>query len=281
VSARFAEFDRIERGSAEQGERARSATVTEAFDALFGEAAYRDDALASASDAELAQLFDAANLATFYSFDARFAALQSRAMATLEQRGIATQMQYDDLYGSLVQVRRYDDARALYARHPDGLAPLPAMEAAVVDGTSRWRVSSPDQLVQIPAPFADGPTIVVVGHPLCHFTQDAFDAIGKDPALSTMFEHHAMLLVPIDRRFGLDDMLAWNTARPAFPMAYAVSRDEWPMFDAWATPTFYFFRDGRLVSKVTGWPKEGHRDEVLRAAHAIGLTTADDKGRRN
>jgi hypothetical protein len=65
------------------------------------------------------------------SFDAQYAQLQQRAWNVLEQRGIATPMQHADLYGSLIQVRRCDEARALFARHPDELSPMRAMEATV------------------------------------------------------------------------------------------------------------------------------------------------------
>ena len=40
---------------------------------------------------------------------------------------------------------------------------------------------------------------------------------------------------------------------------------DWPQFDSWATPVFYFMREGRVVATVTGWPKEGRARELHQA----------------
>jgi hypothetical protein len=43
------------------------------------------------------------------------------------------------------------------------------------------------------------------------------------------------------------------------------------MFNNWATPTFYFFKDGNLVREVSGWPPEGNEEALKAALREVGL----------
>lgn len=43
------------------------------------------------------------------------------------------------------------------------------------------------------------------------------------------------------------------------------------MLDRWETPTFYFFRQGKVVAKVVGWPGRGRKPEVRSALKLVGL----------
>lgn len=54
-------------------------------------------------------------------------------------------------------------------------------------------------------------------------------------------------------------------------MVIAFDRAEWPDFDSWSTPMFYFLCDGKLISVVEGWPSEGNKEALLKAAEQIGL----------
>lgn len=58
---------------------------------------------------------------------------------------------------------------------------------------------------------------------------------------------------------------------PRLPIAFSARREDWPFVDDWSSPTFYFLRQGKLVAKVTGWPKEGRRAEFSAALHQLGL----------
>jgi hypothetical protein len=54
-------------------------------------------------------------------------------------------------------------------------------------------------------------------------------------------------------------------------MEFAYKREEWPMIERWETPVFYFFRDGRVVGKVIGWPVAGRKNEIRRSLRRAGL----------
>ena len=112
--------------------------------------------------------------------------------------------------------------------------------------------------------------MVVISHPLCHFSRNAMAAIEADPALSKAMAR-SLWLAPVDRKLNLEVIRQWNGEHPEHPMVIAFDRAEWPDFDSWSTPMFYFLRDGKLVSVVEGWPSEGNKEALLKAAEQIGL----------
>ena len=86
-----------------------------------------------------------------------------------------------------------------------------------------------------------------------------------------MFVKYAMDVVPPGRAFESELVGEWNAAHPGFLLSFLHAREDWPMFRSFATPTFYFFRDGQLVATVEGWPKEGRRDALIAAAQTAGI----------
>lgn len=113
--------------------------------------------------------------------------------------------------------------------------------------------------------------IVVVGHPSCHFTQNAIRDIQADPVLGDVFRAHAIWLAPQESAFDWDQFEQWNRSHPGQELAIAFRRDEWSVIDTWNLPTFYFFKDGALRAKFFGWPEQGRRAELRSALQRIGL----------
>jgi hypothetical protein len=116
-------------------------------------------------------------------------------------------------------------------------------------------------LARLPVEPKNANFVVVVAHPLCHFSQNAISAIAADPELSAGLKQ-AIWLAPPDGNLRLDVFRNWNRIHPLQRMAIAYTKTEWPSIDSWETPTFYFFRKGELVGKVAGWPVSGHSQEL-------------------
>ena len=56
---------------------------------------------------------------------------------------------------------------------------------------------------------------------------------------------------------------AWRKRYPVAPLSEAFRATEWAGIDTWETPTFYFYKNGKLRSKLTGWPNEGRKAQFL------------------
>lgn len=250
---------------------AKAMAFASEFQRAAAEAGYWPFSAAELTDAELISLFSATELTAFYTADPQHAAVLMAVFAELEKRGIATHTQTKNAYETLVQSQLFSQALLLRANHP-WLEELPRLQLTAAKGPSYWHDLGPGGLRLDGLDISSGSKIVVVAHPDCHFSQNAFLAIERDDALESVFQSHAMLLAPPPRVFELAKIRQWNTTHPSLPMSLAFSKAQWPITMSWETPTFYFYRNGKLMAKVQGWPADGRKQELLAAARAIGLT---------
>jgi len=57
-------------------------------------------------------------------------------------------------------------------------------------------------------------------------------------------------------------------------MAMIYRQSEWPFIRSSATPSFYFFRDGQLVSSFSGWAGADQKIALLAGLRAAGVVDA-------
>jgi len=273
MQARFDGFDKVLRDAIQLPEDTRVPAITGRFDAIFDEY-FVGPSLASVSDADLELLFRATDYAAYFPSGAKYTDLLLRVHEELLRRSQATSRHHAAVYGALIEMRRFSQARTLYRTYPAGLEPLPSLVAIPMDAPSVWRVNaSGNRLTRQALDFGQADIVALV-HPLCHFSRNALTAILSDPVLRAMFARHATLIVAPERGFRIDLVGEWNEQHPELPMAFMYARSDWPMFRAWGTPTFYFFRNGKLEQAVEGWPKEGRLDALIEAATRLGLLEA-------
>jgi hypothetical protein len=243
----------------------------ESFAGAFGE-----EALEHNSADDLRYLFRSAYLANFYTADPNVVHDMALAFAEMQRRDITKKFDYQQMYAALIGARMLTEAGGFFAHyHGMDLDALPTFrEASGIKAgePTEWIVNpvAPELLRQ---PFAIDASaqVLVVGHPLCHFSQNAVRDIFADPQLGAVFAEHAHWLAPPDQHLKVELFQQWNHDHPNAAMTIAYKQSEWPLLDYWGTPTFYFFRDGSLITKVVGWPAEGRRDELRDALQQIGL----------
>ncbi|WP_374603131.1 hypothetical protein [Arenimonas sp.] len=269
---RFMELEEATFGRLSSTERA--AKMAAGFDRDFGD--LRESDLADLELPELQAYYRAANLAQFHAHRDQDLEAMEAALAELARRKQASPEDLQDMFGAYMAVRAFDEAGRLATTHklqapepvPEVVSQLPAGFA----GASLLKpMASEDGVARLPfAPTTDA-YIVAVSHPLCRPSQRAMAAIEADAGLMRIFRGNAHWVAPADRRLQLDVLRTWNAAHPLTQFSLAWRRDEWPQIDHWATPTFYFFAGGELVAKVSGWPEEGRREELVAAARKAGL----------
>ncbi len=254
---------------------ARARAMHDGFERLFGAGSF---SLAAVSDTDLDLLFRAANIVIGTTNDPEYFDDVDRLLGELQARNLAQRDHFRVMHEALLLIRDFDRAEALARAHPSlELAPIPAIVDNVPArhaGPTEWAVSPDRYQLLHQAVDLDVPAmVVVVAHPSCGFSRRAMDDIESDPVLGPLFAEHANWLAPQDGRLYVEQLQQWNHEHPAIRMTVAVDRREWPAIDDWATPTFYFFKGGELMAKVSGWPLDGagHRDEVVAALGDIGL----------
>jgi len=237
-----------------------------------------DAAAASASTpvAELTGLFDALNDLSFYTRDPAAVMQLERIALLLHTRGAMNGARAATVSGAVVGQRRFDDARRWQRVFPSQSHPaLPTLAhyAAVPPRQSAWRVEAGgDEIRQVALQPASGVEIVMIAHPLCGFSRSAFASIDSDPELAALLRRRLTILTPQDRNIDAAVIGEWNVRRTDWPHLIVHAQSEWPQLQHWDTPTFYVLRDGQLLSRVEGWPRDGSSRgrllEALRAAQA-------------
>jgi hypothetical protein len=275
VESAFDSFDRFQDGvlRSDPPTRIAASKIHERYRALFSKHQTRT-ALANLAANDVTLLFRAASADFLYSISPMPLSDMELDLGELHRRGI-TSNEYDEkVFAALVESRLFEKARAFAKLHR-----LASVEAVpdVVDnvahnGPTRLLVSDGGKrLVRKSAVLKSGRLIVVISSPLCHFCQRAIRSIENDASLRPLVLDHALWIVPPDQSTPFATVATWNREHPHEQMAYAYRREEWPMVERWETPVFYFLKDGRIVSTVTGWPRTGRKAEIRRSLRLAGL----------
>lgn len=209
---------------------------------------------------DLIAIFQAAYYMAFFTPDDAHLRDMQKAFDALEQRHLAGTTEATHMYEAYFQARHFDDMARFRAAHPTAPLEAPTRLASKASPFGSHRMLKVLDAGTVEAQRVDlskGAHIVVIGNPGCHFTQWAVEAIEHDPALGAVFNGHAVWLSPADGNIDLAPFAAWNKAHPATRIDLVGTEAGWPEVGAWQTPTFLFFKDGRVVDRVIGWPKEG------------------------
>jgi len=275
VSAHDNELTRLESAYVEMSQVARKlagsderdAAVASIYTAKF-ETVEVPSVLMSLSDRDLQAAFRAASDASFYRPDGPAMNGLRNCYAELARRSIATQAQTRTVYEALFQARAFSDMSAFRDAHTADIvdAPVQVIGGESAAGLHReLSVIDARHLIVKNVRVGGNPTIVVISHPLCHFSRWAAEAIEADPELSSIFDAHSTWVAPADRNLSLQPFVDWKSAHPHNPIGLVGTNAGWPEVQSWQTPTFLFFRNGKLVATVIGWQREGN-GAAIRAA---------------
>lgn len=213
-------------------------------------------------------LFNAAYDVAFYTHDRRYVGDMEADLARLQALQADEPRHYQDLHKALVRTRDFAAAKSMLASQPAvGGNAVPEIEGTLVEGSGPSAlVLSEDgaSMSQQPIVLNGALDIVVIGHPSCHFSNDAVAAIEANPRLRGVFTRHARWVMPQDGNMQPRRVADWNAAHPAARASYIYRQADWQAIDYWGTPTFYFFRNGKRVGKLVGWPPNGEGEAALR-----------------
>jgi len=246
----------------------RSQAIVEAYLRLFPSPA--DAELEHASTDDLRNRITAALIVSGHQLHDPVSNEGLRLLHALERRGQLTETDASRLHRIFIDERRFSEASQLQRRFPT-LEAIPHLERQPIQATRTvWRVTPERALSQMDAPALEGAQLLVIGDPRCHFTVRAAEAIDDDADMGPLFED-SIWLVPPGPSLNMNAITEWEAQFPWAPLSLANQRAEWPQVDDWATPNFYFLRDGVVEATVVGWPKEGRKTELMEAAAKVGL----------
>lgn len=186
----------------------------------------------------------------------------------LDRRGIASERAYQDEVYAFVQARMFENAQGIVAAHPKAVLP-PIPKVSITNGFNpdapailSWNKDA-NKFVAQNVNLKDY-KLIIVGHPLCHFTQRAVVDISEDDKLMSVTQG-ALWILPQDGNLDPSIISDWNTHHPNQIMSVVYLAAKWPGFNNWGTPTFYFLKDGKVDRSIVGWPSGGNAKALLSA----------------
>jgi len=267
VEGLYSRLHALERETFQLTEKVQAERVEEQFTRDFTSLVARS-ALSDSSNEDLNFVYQAAYLAGFYSGKRAHLDIMRDVISELERRKVANDAQRALLYRTFIGMRLFKEASDYSSVHPsmeverppilpsnhDEQLQSPIVYEVGVDGRS---------LLPRHVELEKGVQLVVVAHPLCAFSRRAMEQLAIDVEISPIIARHATWIAPVDQRLHLDVVSAWNHGHPLTPIVIARYRNDWPLFDNWATPQFYLLKDGELLGHLSGWPKEGNRAALM------------------
>ncbi|MBD3653170.1 hypothetical protein [Kangiella sp.] len=232
--------------------------------------------VADLSVAQITELFNIVNVIHFYAGEKEQVGLAKKLVEELVARKGEHQVvpRLFELSQMMVQSRLFDEYNELELDHQElsfpALPKISKLEKTELDGRPILQVTD-EGLSIISHRFPSAGYVIVVGHPLCHFSQNARRDIASDAVLSNIMRHKSSWLIPPGRRLYFAETLEANQASNLSPFAYAHAKSDWPEIGYWGTPTFYFYYNGQLRHQLVGWPGEANIAELKKGLVMIGL----------
>jgi thioredoxin-related protein len=255
----------------------RSSLLEERYLKLFSkEIQYAD--LKKRKSPDLANLFLATDEIAFYTLEKSHVNTMTDIFKILVSKNLATDKQINTLYGAYISTRMFHEAQELKKTYPTILkAEQPEIINADQLDTNKksvWRLGLNSNILERKnINIGHGVQIIMIAHPLCHFSNNAIQDIQSDLELKNLVLPNLKLLAPQDRHLNLSVFKKWNSEHPDMSMSIVHLQSEWPELEKWSTPIFYFYKDGALKSTLVGWPKEGNKEKLMQELKKVGINT--------
>lgn len=224
--------------------------------------------VSSLSDNALHDLFQALEVAFFYAstgdYGRRDTYLDGMAVSfdELSKRRVVRSREAEAYFKGLLSRRKFSKLSELRSMFQDGLQPrMPSFNIQTVPVKARAAYElTPSNKLEIASDLVpdDGTYLVIVIG--CHFAEDAARAISQDLELTNLLAGGRVIWLLRESETDPLAVKEWNEKFPAFRAHIAYDHAGWEGVNFTSTPTFSFFRNGRLITSAVGWGSSGVED---------------------
>lgn len=127
----------------------------------------------------------------------------------------------------------------------------------------------------IESKYMSGAKLVIISHPSCGYSQKAFRDFS--PKVREYLRKNAIFIAPISEKHvdsELNAVAKWNKTSEFYHWG-VLRNSELAFLNLDSTPQFYFFRDGKVVELIVGWPKNKSNLRILEKAVRKNLSNPD------
>lgn len=246
------------------------------FDALFSILFDNPEAIGKLPAHELLYLMRSIELISSDSPSPETLEQLRDVVAAMNNAGISQAQDFRSVYDTLLKLHRFDEAKRYALDHPAANLPqLPRMVDRFTNNAPLFSIWRPNNdttsLVRTALDLGPMQILVIAG---CHFSEDAAEDISMDPVLGPVFAAHAHWLLLPPGQEDQDAVREWNQRFPAAQASQIYDRKEWALLPpGWSMPAFLVVRDGKVIERITGWPREpgANRQPLVDALKRAGL----------
>lgn len=169
------------------------------------------------------------------------------------------------LHRLLISFRQYAKADFLRLTHPElaDQEPSPYLRNPISSGLEVMEYKPNQGIFETTSVDIENLSgVIVVSFAGCGFSRQAFADISKDPEIGKFMSENSHWVsaawTPTDPK-SLKTLAQFSPDRP---IKIVWAQSEWTDIKKWSTPTFYIYKNGKLIGKLTGWPR-GESSENL------------------
>jgi hypothetical protein len=223
----------------------------------------------------LGDLFYAIDDVAFYSKLPEAAQLLHSIQTEMARRNISVEENVVKCFRRLVTARLFAEAKALKESHPSGdMETLPEIhDLKSLNDTEPgyYEISADGRSLDLKKfKFDQGPQVIMVASPDCHFCENAIPVLESDEHIRNAWRSHGIVLYP-QGDLNLSELSGWTARYSAFKIFPVFKDSAWKDIDFSSTPRFYFLKAGKVVGMTIGWDPKVTRLEIDKKLKAIGL----------
>lgn len=230
----------------------------------------------------LSLLFESIDNASFYSHGTeKYVLMQESVFNEIVSRKVQTSENVKGMFKRLISARLFNKARLLHVKFPDlQLETIPEIEIipeiihpeGIMEKTYKvYDISEDAKTATLTTlPINNGPKIVIAVMLRCNAAINAINYIETDKELLEIFQAYGVIL---SHRFQPKRIAYWNANTTVAKSYVAYKTDDWPNVSFASSPTFYFFKDGKLMYKHIGWGKseDKNKENLYKGIKLLGL----------
>lgn len=205
--------------------------------------------------------FKMAFYSNFYAYGSREGYMRDaiERFNVAKSRGLLTSNDIHEFYLLLIAARHFSLAEEVSALSDGALPPPPKVYSGSSFDPHKPAEFSLDERADhfvVRNVAMDGPRTIVVSAG-CAVSLRAARDIMSDPNLRARFEQSRVIWLGSTGELSLAHVKGWNRMLPGVKLSIAYDQSKWVGVDFSQQPAFHFYRNGRLISVVSGWAADG------------------------
>ncbi len=217
----------------------------------------------------LKKLWGVSTIMSFHTLEQKYLSQAENIFENLKERNLDKEkcVWYpcaEEIFGLYIKFGDFSKAKQLKEKYPNILKsePVPNVyedNSILQKSYKLYDISSNGKFIKLTSiKMEEGPKIIALLSPTCHFAKLAMEAILSEPDLKNVFENHSLIIFPLNTAISpIMEIAKWNKDNPKLKYYIHSNRKDlrkgWENLSFTGTPAFYFLKNKQIVHQIGGW----------------------------